>query len=109
MRRRVRVNLQESTATLDAVGQPIESWSTYRRPWAKIEEPAARESGVSPQEGLVDAVFHVRYAKIGKKTLPTHRIVFGEGGITRTFNLQWVRRKDDKRRELLLGAVEVQS
>ena len=109
MRRRVRINLQQSTTTQDAGGELVDSWSTYRRPWAKIEETAGQETGASPQEGLVKAVFRIRYAKIGVMTIPTHRAVFAEGEIDRTFNITAVRREDDKRRELLIEATEVQS
>ena len=103
-----RIKIQKATLTQDAAGQPVQSWTTYRVCWAKLRDVSASELGRDPIEGLVRTSFTIRYPHAGLIPEPVHRVVMGEGEISRTWNIEGVQRRDDDRRMLELVAAEVQ-
>ena len=108
MRLRHRIKVQSITATQDATGQPIESWSTYLDTWADVTDSSGREGNRDPLEGLVMSRAKIRYPHKGRIPQPADRWLHGEGDVLRTFNVEAVERVDGKRRYLELIGTEVQ-
>ena len=105
MRLRQRIELQQATTADDATGQPIETWSTYRRCFANVIDTSGRE--VIRGEGfdsVVDAKVTIRYPREGRIPTSSDRLLYDENGTTqtRTLNVERVRRMDGKRRWLEL-------
>jgi SPP1 family predicted phage head-tail adaptor len=107
MRLRQRLKIQQNTPTQDSHGQPIESWSTYRTCHGNVKDTGGREiERGDGKEDIVDAVVEVRHPREGRIPVAEDRVVFDEGGTTRTFNITRVQRKDEQRRWLLLYVKE---
>lgn len=109
MRLRHRIKLQKNTPTIDASGQPIESWSTYKTVWANVEDKKGDEDDKHhPIEGQVECVATINYPHTGRIPQSSDRFLHGEGSVLRTVNIGSVMRLDGKRRMLLLSGTEVQ-
>ena len=111
MRLRQRIQLQRNEPTQDATGQPVESWQVLRRCWASIqdgsrgntEELASKLTAVRPVN------VYIRYPKDGAQyPYARDRVVYDEGDITRTLNIESIQRLDESRRLLLLECTEEQ-
>lgn len=100
MRMRNRVRLQKSTATRDAAGQPIESWSTYRTCFASVAWREAREFAQS--SGQMAAVrradITIRTPRQGPLPDPLDRVLVPYGSTTLVCNVQQVIPLDQRRR-----------
>lgn len=109
MRLRQRVELQQSTSSQDAAGQPIETWSTYLRCFANVVDVGGRESIRGEGfESVVDCEVTMRYPREGRIPTSSDRVIYDENGTetTRTLNIERVRRLDGERRWLKLRCRE---
>lgn len=109
MRLKHRVKLQKNTASLDAAGQPIESWSTYHQCWADVRDVrSVEDDDHAPIEGQVACEATIRYPRRGRIPQSNDRLLHGEGNALRTINITGVQRLDGDRRFLKLLGTEVQ-
>ncbi len=104
MRLRQRIRLQQSTVSQDAdTGEPTESWATYRRCFADIQDTAGREvirgDGF---ESVVSCRVRIRYPREGRIPTSDDRVLYFEDGTEtqRTLNVEIVKRLDGERRWL---------
>ena len=109
MRLRHPIRIQKNTPVQDGIGQPIESWSTYWTGWANVEDATGDERGADPIEGVVVMRAVMPLPRRGRIPQPTDRWLYAEYNVTRTVNIEAVRRMDGRRRMLELTGTEVQS
>lgn len=102
VRFRQRLKLQQNTPSLDAHGQPVESWSTYRHRMGNVKDTGGRElirgEGI---EANVTGVVEIRHPRQGRIPVAEDRVVFDENGTTRTLNIVAVKRRADGDRRFL--------
>jgi SPP1 family predicted phage head-tail adaptor len=98
---RDQVELQSSTDTLDAYGQPSRTWTTYATVWAKV---MAQSGGESQQANHQYSTVQYRIT-IRRRTdvSATHRAVWG----TKTLNFFAVFDDDAQRKHTIITAAEV--
>ena len=72
-----RITVQTSTTSTDAVGQPIETWATYRKAWAMLTYDRGDEYFEADQKTAVRIVkFIIRYDSGVTEKM---RICYGSG------------------------------
>lgn len=98
---RDQVELQSSTDTLDAYGQPSRTWTTYAIVWAKV---MAQSGGESQQANHQYSTTQYRIT-IRRRTdvSATHRAVWG----SKTLNFFAVFDDDAQRKHTIITAAEV--
>ena len=112
MRMKRRITIQKPNATVDALGQPVPSWTDVREMYASIRETLGDErlrGGQVEHGGRVQIeIYHPRGG-----TLPSvqHRVQWIERdtGTTRTVHIDHIQRMDEDRRKMLLHCTEVQT
>ena len=108
---RHKVQIQRDEPTQDEMGQPVVNWVLFREVWANVDDVAARASQTDEIHKVtatkqVDVT--MRYPRQDVMPVANWRIVYQEGEITRTLNIEGIRRVDQVRRVLVLSCTEVQ-
>lgn len=98
---RDRVDLQSSTDSLDAFGQPARTWTTYATVWAKVQ---GQSGGEAQQANHQYSTVQYRIT-IRRRTdvSATHRAVWG----SKTLNFFAVWDDDANRKHTIITAAEV--
>ena len=100
---RKRVQWQQRTVTTDSFGQATETWATVANCWASLQPGKGNEKDVADQQRSYSP-FDIRVRWPGNISFsPDDRILYG----TRTFNIQNINDVDERHRELVVTAVEV--
>jgi SPP1 family predicted phage head-tail adaptor len=101
-KRRTKLELQRVTTSRDSYGEPIETWTTYSRPWVQVVEGAGAERIIGKQEvGAGTVVVLMNY----QSPLP---VISERGKLgTRTFDINNVVNVDQKNHEVILTCTEV--
>lgn len=100
---RHRINLQSRATTVDAAGQAIGSWSTYRTCFAEVIYKGGAETVRGQQvDAQYSAVIRIRFPQSGTFPVPEHRAIWD----SKTFNIKSIQRRDTHERELWLFCVE---
>ncbi len=109
-RLRHRITLQQEDTTADAAGQLVPAWTDYRVTWAEVKDRSGREIQRGDQtEAIVQTVVTLRYPRSGRFPVPQDRVSYKESqDITRTLNIDAVKRADAERRYIELFCSEVQ-
>ena len=102
------IRIQSNTPSQDVAGQPIESWSTFWDGWARVEDDSGQEVISDPVEGVLTTSVEMPFTRTGRIPQPTDRVLYGENKVTRTLNVEAVRRLGTGRRKLMLTVTEVQ-
>ena len=99
-----RIELQRKTSARDSYGEPIETWSTYSRPWAKLVGGAGSEKILGQQlTGRAGVVLELHWRSPEPEI--TERVKLG----TRTFDINDVDNVESRNRTLILTCTEVTS
>lgn len=88
-RLRHRVQIQASTATPNAFGEPVVTWTTEATRWAAVEPYTGRELFMAKQ---VQADITTKITMRSYPLLPTHRILLGE----RIYEILYVINTDER-------------
>lgn len=103
------IRIQENTPSQATDGQLVESWTTYWNGWGLVQDEDGEEEPGDPIEGIVTTHIEMPFPRTGRIPQPTDRVLYGENKVTRTFNIDGVKRIGTARRKLMLIASEVQS
>jgi len=102
VRLRQRIQLQQATKSQDsATGELTESWTTYRRCFADVQDTNGREvirgDGF---ESVVSCRIRIRFPRDGRIPTSSDRVLYFEDGSDdqRTLNVEVVKRLDGERK-----------
>ena len=106
---RLRLKLQSRSTPVDSVGGVSIVWSDVATVWANITELSARE--LMAAQAVQSEVTHqitIRYQKAfaDPKAVAEMRALLVKDGITRLFNIRGSHDNDERRRFLILDAME---
>lgn len=101
-----KIIIERSVDSIDSVGQPIRSWSTFKTVFAAIRPLKARERFRADRFVFEDIqVFVIRWI-VGLR--PLMRIAYDDGNGTRYFNIRNIAEYEDNRRRFLEITAEAQ-
>lgn len=100
--RRSKIELQRKTETKNAYGEPVETWTTYSRPWAKVIGEYGTERIVG-QQVTGRGVIVVNILHRFPEPEIAERVKFGD----RTFDINDVDNPSQLNQELVLTCTEV--
>lgn len=100
---RKRVQWQQRTVTTDSYGQAQETWATVATCWASFKPGKGNEQEIAKEQRSYSP-FEIRLRWPGNISFSTDdRILYG----SRTFNIQNINNVDERNRELVVAAVEI--
>ncbi len=99
-RLRHRVDLQQLSPTLNAMGEPSETWTTYATVSADVE-PISGNERLAVQQAQADTTHRVTM-RFRKGLAATHRILHR----SRALNITSTRNVSERNRTLLIDCVE---
>lgn len=95
-----RVTIETSTAAVDAVGEPVQTWALFAVVWAALRPMTGNERIQAQQvESSADSVITIRYLA---GVVSTMRIKYG----SRTFQILWVQNVNERNMWLELRCAE---
>lgn len=100
-----RITIQRPSSTLDAYGQPTDSWVTVATVWAHIRALRSKESMqtlVINSESLYKITTRYSAALLPPQTVDAWRIVYG----SRIFNIVSVSNPDEDNKQLVFDCTE---
>ena len=101
---RKRVQWQQRTVTTDSFGQATETWVTAGTFWASLRPLKGNEQAIADQQrGYAQFEIRLRYLGAAINFSPDDRIVYGD----RVFNIVNINNTDERNRETLVSATEV--
>jgi SPP1 family predicted phage head-tail adaptor len=104
-----RITLQSRSATLDAYGQELNSWSNVATIWANIKPIGGREKlrSMAVESDLTHTVA-IRYDKrfLPPTKVDAWRISYVTPAATRIFNIIGARDVDEERRYIIFDCTE---
>jgi len=101
---RFRVNIQRVTQTVDAVGQPGESWATLATVWADINSYSSLANGreFTQADAIAANVSHIVKMRYYAGLTPKDRIQYG----SRIFEIVSLANTDERNRETVAYVLE---
>lgn len=100
-RNRNKITIEETTETQDSIGEPVDSWDTFARPWAEIEPRGGREYfDAQTVNAKIDLIFKIRYQS---GIIPKMRISWN----SRVFNILSVINVREMNKDILLACEEI--
>lgn len=109
-RYRHKVQIQRDEPIQDSTGQPVVNWVLFSEPWANVEDMSRASQTDEVQKVTANKAVNVtmRYPRQDEMPLANWRVVYQEGDVTRTLNIEGIHRADQVRRVLVLECTEVQ-
>jgi SPP1 family predicted phage head-tail adaptor len=99
---RHRVEIQQAEITRDSFGDEQEVWTAHATVWAAILPLVGREY-FTAQQTVNEEMFRLQMRYV-PGVQPAMRLVFGE----RVFNIRAIQNLEERNRELVIMATEVQ-
>jgi SPP1 family predicted phage head-tail adaptor len=99
-RMRHRITIQRRAITFNDLGEPVETWSDWKRIWASVEPLSGREYFSSAQ-AQAEVTHRIRMRRADGFTT-TDRIVFND----RVFEVDSIQNIGERNKELVVMAVE---